>query len=504
VGNPAALKQAVVRAQFKKQSSLTGLSRIDVEYAPPDLYHKIQLVSTSAQRLGSMMEQTLASNASVTRAFLTWNPGKNDVVVCASPRCGQQLILKMVKMLGALTDDDMEDVGEGDGCAVPWVECHLTDENPKVLTDPQPGGRFRVFRTAQTHAQLASKVQRSGAKFIAVLRNPMDLRRAWATYIREFYIRNGGPTAAADFDKHYKFDDFALVPITVVESSKLDKEGEYEVAMCDWLRAAEKHPSKVLAILTEEAIAKPDVVLDKINAFLGGDELTAVKREYILEQVSGVRAVEALEKGRGSMTFTPSQARMIRMKFADETDPTMLLPKMAGSFAISQQYGVFATDGDGDVYDGQQFSPKVRLYMEEVFARCVVIPFLNESAGDYKTVYSRVTGFPYPEPVVSPPPRASTLVSKVRHSVAGTLRMASSHDYSNSHDSGSVAGLAEDAQGEMTEDMDDSVSASGAKTPPLSRPVSSRSIGSQEPTSPRTPGGTRRTFVGRLLGKKKT
>jgi hypothetical protein len=227
-----------------------------------------------------------------------------------------------------------------------------------------------------------------------------------------------------DFDAHFKPDDFSLVPVTVVQTTKRAvEEGEYESCMTDWLRAYDANKANVLFVFIEEALAHPERVLDKICAFIGED-VSQSRKDEILSAVTGMEAAK-LQRA-ASMTFTPTQLKLITLKFALEEqpprqadDPGMMVAKMAaasGGGAIHARYGVFATDGVDDEC-GAKFTNLGIANIQEVFKQLVAIGYCGDQTADYQSLYTKVTGLPYPAPPAQTPERRATMTERMRGSV---------------------------------------------------------------------------------------
>jgi len=301
---------------------------------PKLVFRRIEVSKTPATRLAGLMEDVMFSTSSVIDA-VKWAPSKGDVVIAASPRCGQSLISRMVRLLGAQNKKEFDDILSYPKHNPPWVECRKVDDDPQVLSRPQPGKR-RVFRTCMAYSTLSVSVGRGLAKFVAVFRNPTDLRLAFYHHIREFYARSHERSSSSKdgkkgdkdkdkdkedayqealdrFDLAYKPDDFAVCPVTLVQIKPDSRPGEYERNLKEWM--GNRHRDNVLVLFLEEALAQPERVLKRLATFLG-EELDEARAESILRYTTG-KALLSLGRG-GSMVLTPEQAYLLELEAARE------------------------------------------------------------------------------------------------------------------------------------------------------------------------------------------
>lgn len=232
-----------------------------------------------AGRFASIVENHFYTARSVTRANRDFAPRKDDVVLASNPCTGDQVLLRILRLVNARDDEEFEQVAEQvNSDLVPWVESRFVDGDPEVLSADQPGSR-RIFKTHMAAQGL--NVKRSGAPlFVTIARHPVDVRVKWYNYLNQCYEKGGG-NPATPFTSRFNPDDFVDVTATTSQINPLAKILTLEHIMIDWYLESQKNRN-VHLVFYEQLNTEPELVIKELGIFLEA-QLTDSRVDKIIE-----------------------------------------------------------------------------------------------------------------------------------------------------------------------------------------------------------------------------
>jgi len=338
----------------------------------------MSLQTLTPKRIASLIERSSMTHESIVRA-LDWTPRDSDVIIASPPQCGQLLVSKMVRMLLARDDDEMEMASSS---STLLLESRETDLD--ALIHDQATGMRRVFRTYLSQEALQNKMTSSHAKTVIIIRHPRDLREMWFTYLRSCTIagmsqalRCSQYEVAFDFDERFNPEDFANVPVTLIQplSTEPLEEYTYEDNMHRCIEWANNN-SNVMLLFLEELLASPEVVLDKLAGFLEVT-LEPAKADEILLSTTAMNLLSA--DLLASELLTSTQSRFLKFRFMMSDDPDEeeeedsprpdLLEKMNSSYILTER-GIFAAEYPNDKKQMETTRDKGSKPYEELYTFC--------------------------------------------------------------------------------------------------------------------------------------
>ena len=226
----------------------------------------------SPQQILKLMDESMYSNESMMRGT-RFKPKDGDVMVCSPPQSGVGHVMAMIDVIrteGAVVD--AKGLRKKVKDQVPWIEHRRHDGKAfEDMLDPQEG-LFRMFRTTMTAHSLEGRIElHPKTKFIAVLRDPLDLRLSWFRYLQEEYeAETHDPAKKAQFGEIFTADHFALEPIAMLRCSTRKKEDsqdeDYENNVVGWWQLR-THPN-VLIVFYEEMLHDAGRFARRIAHFL--------------------------------------------------------------------------------------------------------------------------------------------------------------------------------------------------------------------------------------------
>lgn len=216
----------------------------------------------SALRASIVVENDLLTG--ILSSGLQFKPQALDTILVSAPASGQDMLGRAIACLIADAPHAVASNHKGKDWTVPWIESKYfsPDDSYRCFSTTR-----RVFRTQLAHTMMnpTSRVNRQ-AKFVCLVRNPLDLRAAFFKYLRECYLVPSDPEPDFEFDDFFPMADaFLQVPVSLCETGQ-QRVDSYEQFILDW--TSSPSPANVYVCYYEALVSQPKDELERLAKFL--------------------------------------------------------------------------------------------------------------------------------------------------------------------------------------------------------------------------------------------
>lgn len=205
--------------------------------------------ATSMRELGEIHART-GNPEGMKRSIERYRPRPTDVIITPFGKCGTTWTQQIFHTLRTRGDMDFDDISR----VVPWIETAETlgiDINAKQKAEP------RGFKSHLEYGRLAP-----GAKYINVIRHPMDAAYSAFKFMEGWYLEPG-----------------AVSPETFIKARARD--AAYHKHFVSWW--PHRNDADVLYLVYEHMKEDPEAAIERIAAFCDielDDELKAITLEH--------------------------------------------------------------------------------------------------------------------------------------------------------------------------------------------------------------------------------